>query len=211
MTAEQSTRYLYLARHGCADGEEGQLAETGRRQAALLGKRLRGVPLSGVHHGPLPRAATTAKLLAEQLEPGIPVEQLEECGDYVPYFPSREELPADSADYLLEFLAQADTAEERERGPELTRRAMERFTGPVPGGTDRHELIVTHAFLVGWLLRDVMHAPKWRWLGLNAANAALTVIRYPPDRAPSVVVFNEQSHLPEDLRWTDFPESMRTV
>lgn len=50
-----------------------------------------------------------------------------------------------------------------------------------------------------------MYAPKWRWLGLNHANAALTVIRYPPDRPASVLLTNDMRHLPADLRWTGLP------
>ena len=30
---------------------------------------------------------------------------------------------------------------------------------------------VTHNFLIGWLIRDALDAPKWRWIGLNHANA----------------------------------------
>lgn len=50
-----------------------------------------------------------------------------------------------------------------------------------------------------------MCAPMWRWLSLNHANAALTVIRYAPGRAASVLVSNDMRHLPAELRWTGFP------
>ncbi|MEU0062812.1 histidine phosphatase family protein, partial [Streptomyces albidoflavus] len=50
-----ASRTLYLARHGDAPGEGG-LSAQGRRQAAFLGERLRGVPLSAIHHGPQARA-----------------------------------------------------------------------------------------------------------------------------------------------------------
>ncbi|MET9602830.1 histidine phosphatase family protein [Streptomyces sp. NPDC006459] len=198
-----ATRYLYLVRHGEAASEEGGLTEGGRRQAVLLGQRLRGIPLAAVHHGPLPRAAQTARLIGDQLE-DIPLRVSDVAGDYVPHMPVREELPAESADFFLRFLAGA-TAEEREQGPALARQALDLFTGPVDGEEDRHELVVTHNFLVAWLVRDAMHAPQWRWLGLNHANAALTVIRYAPDRPASVLISNDMRHLPPELRWTGFP------
>ncbi|ARE73505.1 histidine phosphatase family protein [Streptomyces sp. Sge12] len=198
-----ATRYLYLVRHGEAASEEGGLTEGGRRQAVLLGQRLRGVPLAAVHHGPLPRAEQTARLIGEQLE-DIPLRVSDVAGDYVPHMPMREELPAESADFFLRFLAGA-TAEEREQGPALARQALDMFTGPVDGEEDRHELVVTHNFLVAWLVRDAMHAPQWRWLGLNHANAALTVIRYAPGRPASVLISNDMRHLPPELRWTGFP------
>lgn len=198
-----ATRYLYLVRHGEASPDESELTEAGRRQAVLLGQRLQGTPLAAVHHGPLPRAEQTARLIGDQLK-NVPLSLSQAAGDYVPYLPERDELPAESADLFLRFLS-GTTAEERERGPVLARQAQELFTGPVEGDEDRHELVVTHNFLVAWLVRDAMHAPKWRWLGLNHSNAALTVIRYAPDRPASVVFSNDMRHLPAELRWTGFP------
>jgi probable phosphoglycerate mutase len=203
----RGTRYLYLVRHGEAVPDESGLSERGRRQAVLLGRRLARRPVSVVHHGPLPRAAQTAQLVGEQLR-GAVLRVSEAAGDYVPYFPPREELPQDCADFLLRFLA-GSTAAERERGPELARRAVEDFTGPVEGDEDRHELVVTHNFLVGWLVRHALDAPRWRWLGVNHGNAALTVIRYPPGRPSSVLVFNDVGHLPAELAWTGFPPELR--
>ncbi|MFJ8810481.1 histidine phosphatase family protein [Streptomyces sp. NPDC102490] len=199
-----ATRYLYLARHGEASADESRLTDAGRRQATLLGRRLRDVPLTAVHHGPLPRAEETARLITDELE-GLTPRVAESAGDYVPHIPERDELPAGSADFYLDFLAGA-TDEERRRGPGLARQALRRFTGAVTDGTrDRHELVVTHNFLIAWLVRDALHAPKWRWLGLDHGNAALTVIRYAPGRAASVLVTNDMRHLPAELCWTGFP------
>ncbi|MER6146290.1 histidine phosphatase family protein [Streptomyces sparsogenes] len=206
-----AARYLYLTRHGEASPDETELTANGRRQAALLGERLRGVPLSAIHHGPLPRAAQTARLIADQLateRPGIPLRPSEPAGDYLPYVPERSELPPDAAEPLLDFLGRFPQAE-RDRGPALAREALARFTGPVPGDEPRHELLVTHNFLIGWLVRAAQDAPRWRWLGLNHGNAALTVIRYAPGRLSSVLFYNDMSHLPPDLRWTGFPPELR--
>ncbi|GGY24451.1 phosphoglycerate mutase [Streptomyces omiyaensis] len=197
-------RYLYLTRHAEATPDETGLTEAGRRQAALLGERLRGVPLTAVHHGPLARAAETARLIGERLD-GVPVRVAEEAGDYVPYRPSREELPADVADPMLGFLGRFPKEEERVPGAELAAEAVARFTGPVAGDEPRHELVVTHNFLVGWLVRGALGAPAWRWMGVDHANAALTVIRYAPGRPPGLLVFNDTAHLPAPLRWTGFP------
>ncbi|MCX5411160.1 histidine phosphatase family protein [Streptomyces sp. NBC_00059] len=207
MTAS-ATRYLYVARHGEASPDETELTERGRLQAALLGERLRSTPLSAVHHGPLPRAAQTARLIHERLRPGIPLRAEEPAGDYVPYIPGPQELPEGSADRLNAFVEQALDGD-RTRGPELARTALARFTGPVDGDEPRHELVVTHAFLAAWLVRDALDAPAWRWLGLNHANAALTVIRYTPGRPAALVMVNDMGHLPPDLRWTGFPPELR--
>ncbi|PZG09194.1 histidine phosphatase family protein [Nonomuraea aridisoli] len=186
------TRHLYLARHGEATPDESGLTENGRRQAALLGERLRGVPLDAVHHGPLPRAAETARIAAAHL-PGVPVHACEPAGDYVPYVPRRDELPPEAADHYLGFLARFPPADVR---PELAEEAVARFTGP--SDETRHELVVTHNFLIAWLVRHALDAPEARWLGLNHANAALTAIRYAPGRPPALLFFNDRSHLPPE-------------
>ncbi|MGW6732480.1 histidine phosphatase family protein [Streptomyces sp. NPDC055013] len=201
-----ATRYLYLVRHGEAWPDESGLAESGRRQATLLGRRLQDIPLAAVHHGPLPRAEQTAGLIGDHLK-NVSLNVSEVAGDYVPYLPGKDELPTESADFYLRFLA-GTTDEEREQGPALARQALDLFTGPVDGEEDRHELVVTHNFLVAWLVRDAMHAPKWRWLGLNYCNAALTVIRYAPSRPASVLLSNDMRHLPAELRWTGFPPEL---
>ncbi|WP_405725356.1 histidine phosphatase family protein [Streptomyces sp. NBC_00028] len=198
-----ATRYLYLVRHGEALPDESGLTEAGRRQATLLGRRLRGIPFTAVHHGPLPRAEQTARLIADQLK-DVPLNASQVAGDYVPYLPEKDELPPESADFYLRFLAGAG-AEERAHGPALARQALALFTGAVTAEEDRHDLVVTHNFLVAWLVRDALHAPKWRWLGLNHANAALTVIRYAPGRPATLLVSNDMRHLPSELRWTGFP------
>ncbi|MEV6019969.1 histidine phosphatase family protein [Streptomyces sp. NPDC051997] len=201
-----ATRYLYLVRHGEALPDESGLTEGGRRQATLLGQHLRGIPFAAVHHGPLPRAEQTARLIADHLE-NVPLTVSDVAGDYVPYVPVRGELPAESADLFLRFLADV-TDEEREHGSTLARRALDLFTGPVDAEEDRYELVVTHNFLVAWLVREAMHAPKWRWLGLNHGNAALTVIRYAPGRPATVLVSNDMRHLPTELQWTGFPPEL---
>ncbi|MDN0194249.1 histidine phosphatase family protein [Streptomyces sp. S.PNR 29] len=204
--ADTATRYLYLARHGEASPDETTLTENGRRQAVLLGERLRNTPLSAIHHGPLRRAAQTAQLISAHLG-DVPLHQSELAGDYIPYLPAKEELPPDSADAMLAFLAQVPE-EERNRGPALAREALAEFTGPVDGDHPRHDLVVTHNFLIGWLIRAALDAPEWRWMGLNHGNAALTVIRYAPGRPSSVLFYNDVRHLPEDLRWTGFPPEL---
>ena len=185
---------LYLARHGEAD-VEGRLTGVGHRQAVLLGQRLRSVRLDGVHHGPLPRATGTAAALAECLD-GVPMVEDEAAGDYVPYMPGPDEV----APAFAGFVRAIGPAR-----PDLAAAAEDRFTGTGDGAT----LVVTHAFLIAWLVRAALAAPPARWLGLNFCNAALTLIRYAPQRPPSILLYNDQSHLPEALRWTGFPPDLR--
>ena len=185
---------LYLARHGEAD-VEGRLTETGARQAALLGQRLRSVSLVRVHHGPLERAARTAAIVAPNLD-GAEVVEDDAAGDYVPYVPHPNDVPPAFAGFV-DAIGPAS--------PDLTAAAEDRFTGTGEGAS----LVVTHNFLIAWLVRAALGAPPDRWLGLNFCNAALTLIRYTPGRPPSILLYNNQSHLPEPLRWTGFPPALR--
>jgi broad specificity phosphatase PhoE len=202
-----TTRFLYLTRHGEASTDESTLTADGRRQALLLGRRVREVPLSAIHHGPLPRAELTARLIGDQLG-GVPLHCSEAAGDYVPFVPLRQDLPPASATYLLDRLRMIQKSGD-EQAPALARQALERFTGPAEGDEPRHELVVTHSYLIAWLVRSALDAPPWRWLGLNHCNAALTVIRYAPERPPSLLVYNDMTHLPRELHWTGFPPEFR--
>ncbi|WP_240973080.1 histidine phosphatase family protein [Nonomuraea composti] len=159
-------------------------------------RRLRDALLAVAHHGPLPRAAETARVAGEHF-PGIPVRVSEAAGDYVPY-----------ADGVPEAYARVRRAV---RGGPGAGTAGDR---PVHGAGGRDQVRAGgHAQVPDRLAgaRGAMHAPAWRWLGLNHAHAALTVIRYASDRPPSVLFFNDQSHLPAELRWTDFPSELRGI
>ncbi|WP_116247363.1 histidine phosphatase family protein [Nocardiopsis sp. FIRDI 009] len=196
-----ATRHLYLARHANADPTTGDLTDTGRRQAPRLGHRLSALTPRALHHGPLPRATQTAHLVADHL-PGIHPHPTPEAGDYIPHIPTRQELPPEHADRILDFV-HAHPATERD--PALAHRALSRFTGPTDGDHDVHDIVITHAYLVGRIVCAALGAPAWTWTALAPANAALTVIRYAPDRAPALLTFNDVSHLDPDLRWTGFP------
>lgn len=197
------THFLYLVRHGDAVPHDGPLSDIGRQQARLTGKRLRGVPFAAIHHGPLPRAAQTAALIAAEL-PGVPVAASDLVGDYIPSDPDAADLPSGFATFIS-----SHSAAERAQGAELGAAAIVRFTGDDGQQGDEHELVVTHNFFIGWFVSRALGAPHWRWLGLNQMNCALTVIAYQRDLPPALICFNDAGHLPPDLRWTGFPASVR--
>ncbi|GEP36338.1 hypothetical protein NPS01_00010 [Nocardioides psychrotolerans] len=138
----------------------------------------------------------------------VPVIELDAAGDYVPHLPSPEEVDPEHRAGVMAFLADV-SSEEAAQGEGLAAEAIRLLTGPELGEDDSHHLVVTHAFTIGWLVRQALAAPPWRWVGLNHGHAALTVLRYDTDRPPTVVVFNDMSHLPDELRWTGFPPHVR--
>ncbi len=197
-----ATRYLYIARHGDAD-VFGELTDTGREQARLLGRRLAHLPIDAVWHSPLPRAAATGQELASQLPSGTPVAQAAELIDHVPYVPTPEETPR----AWVPFFDGYDRAEAA-AGNRIEHSLTARFATAPEDTDDIHEVLITHSYPIAWLIRDALEAPPARWLGINSANTALTVIEYRPC-LPSVTMFNEMSHLPAELRWTGFPRATR--
>ncbi|MEV4624735.1 histidine phosphatase family protein [Micromonospora sp. NPDC049523] len=155
-----TNRFLHLARHGEAI-DEGRLSEAGQQQARLLGRRLATVPLTAVHHSPLPRAVHTAHLIGEFL-PGVPLQVEDVLGDYIPPVPDPDALP----EVYTRFL-DGVTPTEYADGARLATAAIERYArpsvsepaGPEPAGPGTHELIVTHNFLIGWFVRHALDAP----------------------------------------------------
>ncbi|MFC4944758.1 histidine phosphatase family protein [Pseudonocardia sp. GCM10023141] len=194
-----ATRRLYVVRHGDAD-EFGELTEHGRRQASLLGARLAGLHVDAVWHSPLPRAAASARELARHL-PDVPVAEAAELVDHVPHVPA--EIPPAWAG-LFDGYADAELAS----GEQLAEALVARFARAADPGC-RHEVLVTHAFQVAWLVRHALDAPASRWMGLNSANTGLTVIDYRDGLSPMIVMFNDMGHLPPDLRWSGFPAEPR--
>ena len=77
------------------------LTSSGARQAECLGCRLAHLPLSRITHGPLWRAAETARVAAEQFEHPPSLSEVDAAGDYVPHVPGREEVPDAWVDAVL--------------------------------------------------------------------------------------------------------------
>ncbi|MFF3063641.1 histidine phosphatase family protein [Oerskovia sp. NPDC057915] len=201
-----STRHLYLARHGAADAF-GELTDVGRRQSDLLGRRLARVPVTAVWHSPLPRAAASAAVVARHL-PGARVAEAPELVDHVPYVPAPSETPASWTGFF-DGWDEGEAAAGRRTADAL----VARFGTPPDPGTgsagDVHQVLITHDYPIAWLVRHTLGAPPARWLGLNSASTALTVIDLRDGLPPTLVMFNDQSHLPDGLRWTGFGGAAR--
>ncbi|MFI6300033.1 histidine phosphatase family protein [Nonomuraea sp. NPDC050790] len=193
-----ATRHLYVVRHGAAD-PFGNLTDVGRRQTGLLADRLAALPVDAVWHSPLPRAAGSAEIIGERLG-GVPVREAEELVDHVPYVP--EPMPPAWKGFFDGY-GGAEAAE----GARLADALVERFARPV--ATETHEVLVTHAYQVAWLVRHALDAPPVRWLGLSCGNTALTAIEYRDGVGASVLLYNDMGHLPPDLRWTGFGSALR--
>ncbi|MEV1320127.1 histidine phosphatase family protein [Micromonospora arborensis] len=185
---------LYLVRHGEQDqpsdhAPAGGLSALGREQADLLGRRLRMVPFSAIHHSPITRAAQTADIVGGHLAE-VPRHACDFVVDRtpVPSAGQRGRYP----DRWHSWLDGVPT-DERDEDAVALRAAVEHFG--VTGEQDRNELLITHNFVIGWFVRHVLDAPEWRWMGLNQDNCAITVVQWDSDRPPTLVSFNDTGHL----------------
>jgi serine/threonine-protein phosphatase PGAM5 len=193
--------YLYLVRHGEQQDAEhglpdGPLSSRGKRQAQLIAERLGGVPFTGAFHSPLKRAAETAAIMAERL-PALNPEPSSLLFDCIPSGPTPD-MP-----HAFNSFFGAVTEAEIEAGRAQMADAVGEFLTPARG--DRHDLLITHNFVIGWFVRHVFDAPDWRWLGLNQAHCGLTIIRVRSAKPPVLVTHNDLAHLPVELR-TGLPE-----
>lgn len=192
-------RTLYFVRHGEAD-TWGQLTDAGREQSRLIGQRLSRLPIDVVWHSPLPRAVESAQIIAAEM-PRVFVDEAPELIDHVPYVPDREDLSPS----WLGFFDGYDRSE-ADAGRQTAAALAARFGTPnVRAQRATHEVAVTHAYPIAWMVREALGAPPARWMSLaGVANTGLTVIDHIDEEPAGVVMVNDQSHLPDELRWTGF-------
>jgi serine/threonine-protein phosphatase PGAM5 len=193
-----ATRHLYVIRHGAAD-PFGELTDVGRRQSELVGERLADLPVDAVWHSPLSRAVRSAHIVGAHL-PGVAVREAAELVDHVPHVP---DVPPPAWAGFFDGYDSAEAA----AGARLADALIDRFARPAD--TETHEVLVTHAYPVAWLVRHALDAPPARWLGLSCGNTALTAIEYRDGLAPTVLLYNDMGHLPPELRWTGFGSGPR--
>lgn len=195
------THYIYLVRHGeHQDAEhglaDGPLSPRGIRQAELIADRLSGLPLNGVWHSPLLRAAETARAVAERL-PSIDPVPSALLFDCVPTGMT-EDTPA-AYEPFFGSITDAEIEAGRAQMADAVNEFLMRKQGEV------HDVLITHNFVISWFVREVLGAPEWRWMTLNQANCGLTVIAQKPGRPWSLLTHNDLGHLPFELR-TGLPD-----
>jgi len=193
--------YVYLVRHGEQQDAEyglpdGPLSARGKRQATAIAERLSGVPFDRAWHSPLQRSAETAAIMTERM-PALQSQPSTLLMDCIPSGPT-----SDMPHHFESFFGGITDAQ-IEAGEAQMADAVDEFL--TPAREDRHDLLVTHNFVIAWFVREVFGAPRWRWLGLNQANCGLTIIRVRSSKPPVLVTHNDLGHLPVELR-TGMPE-----
>jgi serine/threonine-protein phosphatase PGAM5 len=195
------SHFIYLVRHGEQQDAEhgmpdGPLSGRGKRQAKLVADRLSGVPFTGAWHSPLQRAEETARIMTASM-PSLDAKPSALLFDCVPSGPTPD-MPHAFAPFFGSV-----TEDEIEAGKAQMADATAEWL--TPAREDRHDLLITHNFVIAWFVREVFNAPDWRWMGLNQANCGLTIIRVRSAKPPVLIAHNDLGHLPAELR-TGLPE-----
>lgn len=187
---------LYLVRHGeQLDAEhgvdDGKLSGRGVRQAQAIAQRLSGVAFDQAWTSPLLRATETAAIMQERLT-AVEFEKSALLLDCIPSGKT-DRTPVGFHGFLNRV-----RPEEAEAGAAQMQDAGDQWLRPSRG--DVNELLVTHNFVIGWFVREVMQSPEWQWMGLNQANCGLTIIRRRSGKPPQLVTHNDLGHLPAEDR-----------
>lgn len=190
------SHFIYLVRHGEQQDAEhglpdGPLSARGTRQARLVAKRLSGVPFTEAWHSPLQRAQDTASIMTASM-PDLHAQPSALLFDCIPSGPTPDMPHAFQSFFGSITEAQIDAGQ-----AQMTDAVAEWLT---PSREDKHTLLITHNFVIGWFVREVFEAPAWRWMGTNQANCGLTIIRVRSVKSPELITHNDLGHLPPELR-----------
>ncbi|MFP7760080.1 histidine phosphatase family protein [Marisediminicola sp. LYQ134] len=188
--------FLYLVRHGEQQDAEhglpdGPLSERGKRQAKAIAQRLSGVPFTGAWHSPLDGATETAQIFQSTL-PSLDVQPSALLFDCIPSGPT-----PDMPSAFKPFFGSVTEAQIEAGQAQMADAALEWLA---PSREDRHDLLITHNFVIAWFVREVFEAPAWRWMGTNQANGGLTIIRVRSVKSPELITHNDLAHLPAEMR-----------
>jgi broad specificity phosphatase PhoE len=180
---------LTLEQHYELHMKEGGLTPTGIKQAILTAKRFSSLPIDAIHCSSLRRTLETAKLIAKEF-PGIRLHKsklLWECVPSIPKgFAQHEHFRYISEKDVRQWKRQADEAFERYF------KSARRI--------DKHEIIVSHANLIRYLVCRALHVQPDAWFNMCIDNCGISEIRIESGPRMRLVSYNDVGHLPHRLR-----------
>lgn len=183
---------IHLVRHGEAAGGDTAdpgLSDLGRRQVQALANRLAFRPVRQVLHGPSRRTSETAAILTENLGAGAAASGLLLDRTPVPSAQRRGDYPT----HRWEWFEDVPEAERDLDGTDLTDAWHKLWFEH----HDEEVVLVTHAFVVAWFVREVLNAPPATWMRIGPiGNATLTSIGPNLAGEPVVEAFNAEVILP---------------
>jgi serine/threonine-protein phosphatase PGAM5 len=190
--------YLYLIRHGMYDSDStvtddalgNGLNTLGHEQAALIGKRLAGLPvkLHALLTSNYLRASQTAADIGREIHMTPVVDTLlHEC---TPRFERRPEYtPIGTEPEALACEGNLNAA-------------FAKYFVPTPDA-DTYDVLVAHGNVTRWLLCKAMGIDVLNWRRLTIGNCSLTVLAVQPDGQVRLAAYSDTGHIPlEKQTWT---------
>jgi len=189
-------RTIYLIRHGQQDRQpsyddvlETGLTPLGRKQAAVLGKRLNSISATSIHSSDMRRAVETAQAI-EKYFPKLPIQQtplLRECVPSIP--PLKARLP---------YFQKLSKSEIRQCKSNLDK-VYDRFFKPARGA-DKTHFIVCHGNVIRYLLCKMLQAAPEAWVHMDIQNCGMSTVVIEPQWSMYLLYHNDVAHLPKGVR-----------
>lgn len=188
-----ATKTLVLVRHGQyspkTEGSEERLTALGRKQARLVGQRLKEHKFDKIHCSTMPRAIETADIICSRLgarQSAVQTDNLREC---VPGFPPqlRKKYGRTDAKLLRQHQLQADRA----------------FSALFKNSRkDTTELLVCHGNIIRYLICKTLGIDTLTWLKMDIQQCGISIIklRSRGDHRRVLITHNDVGHIPIHLR-----------
>ena len=164
---------IFLVRHAEAlggDEDDPDLSPAGEEQARQLAERFTGIDVGAILHSPRRRAASTAFAI-HRASPGAELIATDLLNDRTPV-PSSEHREGHT-DRLLQWLEQVPEAERDPDGVAIEAALRELTEVARARGTI---VAVTHNFVIGAMVQDVLQGAPPLWTKFNSDNAGVTRI-----------------------------------
>ncbi|HEY44032.1 MAG TPA: hypothetical protein G4O11_08635 [Anaerolineae bacterium] len=182
-------RDLTLEQHYELHTKEGGLTPTGIKQAKLTAKRLSSLPIDAIYCSSLRRASETANVIVKEF-PAIKVEKARLLWECVPFIPK-----AFAQHEHFRYLSEKDVDQWKRQANEAFESYFKRARG-----TDKHDIVVSHANLIRYLVCLVLQIQPDAWFNMFIDNCGISEIRIEPNDRMKLVSYNDVGHLPRELR-----------
>jgi serine/threonine-protein phosphatase PGAM5 len=188
---------LVMVRHGAEEHGPERLTPIGVEQVERTAVRLAELAVrpTAVVHSPMPRAAQTARILADRLGLALAVDEL--LAECIPELPPPDRLTAAQQEAFASF-----TMGELAAGARQAAAARARYlSGPAA-------LVVSHGNLIRWLVAAALGAAP-AWFQLADYHCGISALSMRPGRPPALLAYNDVGHLPPELRGDEYPPELR--
>ena len=188
-----ATRTIILVRHGqyhpAKDGELERLTTLGRKQAALVGKRLRENKIDRIVHSTMPRAVETAAIIKKQLAYGDEFASCDTLRECTPGWP----------EHLRKKFGYTDVKKLNSAQAQLDKAFKKYFKRP---RKDSVEVLVCHGNVIRYLVCKSLGIETLKWREMDILQGAISVIKISSKGTNRSILLshNDVGHIPKTLR-----------